>query len=275
MRPPPNQSSVPRTIVDFALNPRHPVNDGGLHKPTIGEKLSGRMEEVVGKITKDEQKVIEGEAKRTGQTSLSKNPEEPSDDPRETHDVHSKDEDRHSESHEKISPHLIPSETHTNEDHYPINPKSEGNINIPSHKTHEHRRPALERDEDEDKIYHSGSRLDNDSHGQGTYFPPSNPYVNESNDHATGRREGNQVQGSNIPLPPSHQNSYAFSPDLITPGGKGEPSFGYMAHGGLPNQPLSAQHQISAEPGLGLDQGGVVDRDLVQPETGAGAAGHA
>jgi len=37
------------------------------HKPTVGEKLSGTAEKLVGKLTSNPAKVAEGEAKATGQ----------------------------------------------------------------------------------------------------------------------------------------------------------------------------------------------------------------
>ncbi|KAK4684317.1 hypothetical protein P7C73_g5866, partial [Tremellales sp. Uapishka_1] len=37
------------------------------HKPTVGEKVSGTVETLVGKVTKNEQKILEGETKKTGQ----------------------------------------------------------------------------------------------------------------------------------------------------------------------------------------------------------------
>ncbi|WWC71071.1 uncharacterized protein I206_105024 [Kwoniella pini CBS 10737] len=68
-----------------------------------------------------------------------------------------------------------------------------------------------------------------------------------------------QEGAKNIPLPPSHQNSFAYTP--LSPHEKGDRSSGYFVHGGLPH----------GRQGLGdtvLDEGATMDRVIVQPPTG-------
>ncbi|WWD05265.1 hypothetical protein V865_003338 [Kwoniella europaea PYCC6329] len=188
------------------------------HKPTI-----------IGKITKNPDKIIEGQFKKTGHpTDL------------EQGQAHVQElghgvEDKHSHDHMKESPHLSPSERS------PVNPNSEGNVNTPAEGAHH---------------LHDSVHASEIPHPPGT----TNPYVmNQSAtpiDNAAAQR-GTSHQATNIPLPPSHQNSFAnYTP--TTPGEGGTPSSGYLAHGGLP----SAGQGHSD---VGLGQGGVADRSFFPP----------
>ncbi|WVQ65384.1 uncharacterized protein L199_003560 [Kwoniella botswanensis] len=188
------------------------------HKPTIGDKVSGSIEQAVGKITKNPDKVTEGQAKKNGDLT---------DQAHHERGHRQGVEDKHSHDHMKESSH--PS---------PINPNSEGNVNTQAEGAH-----------------HGHDSV----HASDIPRPPAttNPYVIDQSstpiDNAAAQR-GISRQATNIPLPPSHQNSFAnYTP--TTRGEGGTPSSGYLAHGGLPS---AGQGQS----GVGLGQGGVADRSL-------------
>ncbi|KAK6907730.1 hypothetical protein L486_05651 [Kwoniella mangroviensis CBS 10435] len=199
------------------------------YKPTIGDKVSGSIEQAVGKITKNPDKVTEGQAKKTGH---------PTD---QGHHVDAHDhgvEDKDSLDHARESPHLSPSERS------PVNPNSEGNLNTSTDGAH---------------------HVHDSVHAANIPPPPpatTNPYVIDQSATATlmdnaAAQKGTSHQATNIPLPPSHQNSFAnYTP--TTPGEGGNPSSGYIVHGGLP----SAGQGHSD---VGLGQGGVADRNLFPP----------
>ncbi|WVW85039.1 hypothetical protein I302_107075 [Kwoniella bestiolae CBS 10118] len=202
------------------------------HKPKIGDKISGNVEQVVGKILNNPTKIIEGESKKTGHV-ITTLPDEQGDYSHTQGHKHNHEE-KHSQKHIKESPHLSPSERSPAEGH--THASTEG-----AHHLHD-----------------SAHAAD---------IPPSpsstSPYVIDSTSPASTTAErATSHHATNIPLPPSHQNSFAaYTP---TPAGDGgHVSSGYMAHGGLPPGGQGVSD-------VGLGEGGVADRGFFPPAAPGG-----
>ncbi|WVF68731.1 hypothetical protein IAT40_003503 [Kwoniella sp. CBS 6097] len=133
--------------------------------------------------------------------------------------AHIGDEKKHAEAHILDSP---PGMT----DREPVNPSSDGNTNL-----------------------HSDGRAHEDEHSiHSADIPPPSPF------RSAAAHRDHPVQGANIPLPPSHTNSFAPGVTPLTPDEQGDRSTGYQAIGGMPT-PAGQGHGQGLELGLGPGPG--------------------
>ncbi|OCF35007.1 hypothetical protein I316_03047 [Kwoniella heveanensis BCC8398] len=215
------------------------------HKPTMGEKITGKFQELVGKTTNNESKALDGQTKTKGQVvspstdmdtapTAGSNPSRPSipalasapstqcHSPTEgyeykhehEHDLgqsHRADGSKHAGAHPRDSPH------HTTTQ--PLDPRGDGNTNAHA---------DLQSQAVAHKDKHSIHSAD---------IPPPR------SDSEIAAYPDYPIQGADIPLPPSHTNS--FAPGVLTPltplspaargdETKSRSTTGYMAHGGMP-----------------------------------------
>ncbi|WWC88362.1 uncharacterized protein L201_003272 [Kwoniella dendrophila CBS 6074] len=245
------------------------------HKPTFTEKISGKFEEFVGKFTKNHDKLEEeGQAKQID------------------HSIQSSEYDIHSDILPQDHTHMVQNDEF-NKDDKPINTISEedkSNSNITPYSSEPH---------------HIGPTNPADISEPPSSF---NPYVidNQSNISNNQAENDQTAKYENIPLPPSHQTPAIPSGEQGDKGNSSLGYFvhGGLPNQSLtdnnqsdndknnnyyitqsqsqiiglnqselePQSNYLGQNQDQIEPQptteLGLGQGGVADRSLVEPPTG-------
>ncbi|WVQ96261.1 hypothetical protein IAU59_003365 [Kwoniella sp. CBS 9459] len=229
--------------IDIPATPKEQVE----HKPTMGEKTSGKVQELVGKTTNNETKVLEGQAKAKGDSAsptaashsaitaaAGSDPSHPNISAPDVHSrsqdhdsndasnpLHAGNETKHAEAHLRDPPHHRPGPRNSSFDNTPVDPQGEGNTNINTDTTRLHKH-----EQDKHSIHSAG-------------IPPPAPF-----NSASAHRD-HPVQGANIPLPPSHTNSFAPGMTPFTPDERGDRSTSYQAVGGMPT--LHSTHRKHLE----------------------------
>ncbi|WWC62898.1 uncharacterized protein I303_105496 [Kwoniella dejecticola CBS 10117] len=224
---------------EFDVCPRRDSYFPETHEPSMGEKISGQVEQVVGKMTNNPDKILEGESKKTGQPISESTLERPE----ESHPSSSKNSFNDNE--EEVTP---------------INPDLDRNTNVETQGAHHrHDRKSHERGED---IPPPPPDINPYAIAPGPRHPRSSDIRSNENTKPNLNLESSVEKATEIPLPPSHQISFAYHVPP-TPDAKGDKSSGYLVHGGLPSS-----GQGLSDTGLGKGEGGVLDRTIVQPPMG-------